>query len=327
MSLNKTMTSLMDSARKYFEVDNKLSIANLINLFNPNENLITNTANWGDPNFVNMNNSGILLTNDYYRGLRVIHSTQAWNSPQLKFNTKEGKTYTFSTYAKGNQEQPYGIYIFLTGESSPAIPSQLGGDTCVLTKDWQRYSFTFKAIRDATIHIRLEQATANDLYLAGYKLEEGSLATPLTETGGEVINPNLIADWANNLIDSRVSLSDGIISFNNPNGECSSADFYSIRRIKLTPGHTYRLNYRVRGTGYVRTFVYAYNDKETGDYVDNGHTVQLENSWQTVIYTFKYNPAEDNPSLIFSFRPGNADQDTRASKGEAADFCLVDISQ
>ena len=184
MSLSETMTSLMNSARKYFEVDNKLSIANLINLFNPNPNLINDTANWGDSNFVNINNSSVTLTNDYYKGLKVIHCTQAWNSPAFKFNIKEGKTYTFSTYVKGDQHQGFGIYIVYTGNPQVTNPSYLYGPAYVVTKDWQRYSFTFTAMKDTTINVRLEQDVPANLYLAGYKLEEGSLATPLTELGG-----------------------------------------------------------------------------------------------------------------------------------------------
>lgn len=184
VNLSETMTSLMNSARKHFEVSNELTIANLINLFNPNENLIKDSANWGDPNFVNINSSSVTLTNDYYKGLKVIHCSQAWNSPAFKFNIKKGKTYTFSTYAKGDQHQWFGIYVVYTGNPQVTNPNYLEGPTCVVTKDWQRYSFTLTALEDATINVRLEQGTNASLYLAGYKLEEGSLATPLTELGG-----------------------------------------------------------------------------------------------------------------------------------------------
>ena len=174
----------MNSARKHFEVSSKLTIANLINLFNPNENLIKDSANWGDTNFGNTSNSRVTLTNDSYKGLRVIHCTQAWNSPQFKFNIKKGKTYTFSTYAKGDQHQGFGIYVVFTGHSQVTNPNFFDGPACVVTENWQRFSFTFTALEDATINIRLEQVTDSNLYLAGYKLEEGSLATPLTELGG-----------------------------------------------------------------------------------------------------------------------------------------------
>lgn len=173
----------MNSARKHFEVSSKLTIDNLINLFNPNENLIKDSANWGDSNFVNINNSSVTLTNDYYKGLKVIHCTKAWDSPAFKFNIKEGKTYTFSTYAKGDQHQWFGIYIVYTGNPEVTNPIYLEGPGGV-TENWQRYSFTFTASEDATINVRFEQGADVNLYLAGYKLEEGSLATPLTELGG-----------------------------------------------------------------------------------------------------------------------------------------------
>ena len=174
----------MNSARKYFEVSSKLTIADLINLFNPNKNLISDTADWGDTNFWNTSNSRVTLTNDSYKGLRVIHCTQAWNSPSFKFNIKKGKAYTFSTYAKGDQHQWFGIYVVFNGQSQVTNPKSLESPNCLVTKNWQRYSFTFTAMEDATIYVRIEQGYDDNLYLAGYKLEEGSLATPLTELWG-----------------------------------------------------------------------------------------------------------------------------------------------
>lgn len=144
---------------------------------------------------------------------------------------------------------------------------------------------------------------------------------------GGVTKPNLIADLVNNYVDSQVSLSDGIFSFNKPNGGNARDDIFAIYSgIPLTPGHTYRLSYMVRGTGYARTYIYAYANKETGGYVDNIHIAKLEDYWQTVTYTFKYNPVENHP-LSFAFRVGRNDSDSSACKVEAANFCLVDITQ
>ena len=183
MSLSETMTNLMNSARKRFEVDNKLSIANLINLFNPNQNLIKDTANWGDSNFTNINNSYVTITSDTYKGLKIAHCTQAWNSPKFNFDIQKGRTYTFSVYAKGDQNQPIGIYMVENGNHQIANPNYMDGNLYV-DNNWKRFVFTFTALESSRIDVRLEQGTNDNLYLAGYKLEEGSLATPLTELGG-----------------------------------------------------------------------------------------------------------------------------------------------
>lgn len=179
--ITDSLTSLMDTARKYFEVDNKLSIANLINLFNPNPNLISDTATWGGSNFDNIiGNSNVSITGDTYRGLKVAKCTHAWDSPRFNFDIQKGKTYTFSTYAKGNNKQWCGIYTVETGSSEITNPNY-SYNKLFVTDKWQRYSFTFTALATGTIHVRMEQSTNDDLYLAGYKLEEGSLATPLKE--------------------------------------------------------------------------------------------------------------------------------------------------
>lgn len=175
------LTSLMDTARKYFEVDNKLSIANLINLFNPNPNLISNTASWGDSNLTNINGSTVVLTSDTYRGLKIVHCTASWNSPQFTFDVQKDQTYTFSTYAKSDAQQGGGIYTVYTGSQQFTRPNYVEIN---LSNQWQRYSFTFTPVKAGTVHLRLEQGINRNLYLAGYKLEEGNLATPLKDLMG-----------------------------------------------------------------------------------------------------------------------------------------------
>ena len=185
MSIVSTLTPLMDSARKYFEVDNKLSIADLINLFNPNKNLLKGSAVWSNDVFVNFNNH-IVLTDETYNGYKVVHCSQAWNSPQAVFNLKGGKTYTFSVYAKSDKDgEGANIYSWLTNEPYYSIPANINGGV-KLTTEWKRYSITFVPNMDFKSHIRMEQFANCNLYLAGYKLEEGSLATPLETVGGVV---------------------------------------------------------------------------------------------------------------------------------------------
>lgn len=180
MSIVSTLTPLMDSARKYFGVENKLSVGNLINLFNPNPNLLRNSATWSE-DIVNFSNH-VVITDEKYKGYKVVHATQAWNSPQAYYHLKKGQTYTFSCYAKSDKPGGARIYTIKTGETQSTNPSS--SISYQLTTDWKRYIFTFEAIKDFNCHIRLEQYNDNNLYLAGYKLEHGDLATPLTTVGG-----------------------------------------------------------------------------------------------------------------------------------------------
>ena len=174
------MTSLMNSARKHFEVSNKLTIANLINLFNPNENLLTGVKDFSN-DFINFN-SHVVITNEFYNGYKVVHCTQAWNSVQAYKHLEKGKTYTFSCYAKSDKENARAsFYMVKAGEPNYTIPNK---SPVKLTTEWNRYTLTFKVMNDFNCYLRIEQYNDNNLYLAGYKLEEGSLATPLTELGG-----------------------------------------------------------------------------------------------------------------------------------------------
>lgn len=181
----------MNSARKHFEVSNELTITNLINLFNPNENLLKNSNTFTGNDFVNFN-SNVVLTNETYKYYKIVHCKRAWNSVQAYKHLSKGKTYTFSCYAKSDKENARAsFYMVKTGEPNYTIPDN---SPVKLTTEWKRYTFTFKVMNDFNCHLRLEQYNDDNLYLAGYKLEEGSLATPLTELGG-VVNLVLTATF------------------------------------------------------------------------------------------------------------------------------------
>lgn len=190
MSLNDTMTNLMDSARKHFDINSKLSLGNLIQLFNPNPNLIEGAEDWSNASLNNLNTDAVFITTDIYKGMKVVQCKKSWNSPYFTFQVQKGETYTFSTYAKGDNNQAVGIYNAITGSNQITIPGYLDASLQVNEK-WQRFSFTFTAIEAGTIHVRMEQASNDNLYLAGYKLEEGNLATPILKMGG-VTKPVLI---------------------------------------------------------------------------------------------------------------------------------------
>lgn len=184
------MTSLMESARKYFEVTNKLSISNLINLFNPNPNLITGARDFSG-NWLSISN---YQEDGTYKGLKVLKTTTAWGAPYQAISCKKGKTYTFSFYAKeennvDNTEAT--AYLLPAGDNSYdalTLASGHSGNSILLQSNWERYAFTFTMNKDYVLYPRIESNNTTGkaiTYICGYKLEEGSLATPLTEVGGD----------------------------------------------------------------------------------------------------------------------------------------------
>lgn len=179
MTLSNTLTTLMDSARKHFEVNQKLSIANLINLFNPNPNLLTGIKDWSGA----WQQINTYTKQNTYKGLDVLYKKQAWSGASQSISLSPG-TYTFSLYAKSDIDETEAI-IYLLMVSSTSENISLASKAFSLTTNWQRCSATFSVTKEKTIAPRIELTQDTDsIYICGYKLEEGSLPTPLTELGG-----------------------------------------------------------------------------------------------------------------------------------------------
>lgn len=175
----------MNSARKHFEVSSKLTIANLINLFNPNKNLLTGAKDFsGDWTiYASYHEDGT------YKGMKVYKTTAAWSGIYQPYTCKAGKTYTFSFYAREENNTDNlnaTAYIQKPGEATNPF-SSITSNNFMLQPEWKRYSVTFTMNQDWELAPRIESnAEGVPSWRCGYKLEEGSLATPLTELGGGV---------------------------------------------------------------------------------------------------------------------------------------------
>lgn len=117
----------------------------------------------------------------YWNGLKVYSSTSDWYGIQYQYEVKKGNQYTFSFYAR-QQSENNSAYIVLsegsTGAHLACTEPYQKSDIHIGT-EWKRYSLTFQAIADGTIYPRVEQSvTNNTIYVAGYKLELGKVATP-----------------------------------------------------------------------------------------------------------------------------------------------------
>ena len=136
-------------------------------------NLLTGTkdfsGNW-------TNHYGWVNTGETFNGLSIFRNTgDAWSSLYQEIPVEEfGEgLYTFSFYARVDNQLLVSIF---TGNS--------GGRTFNMmpSEEMQRYSLTFRAEKQNKFKCRVEPNTTSNtyLYLCGYKLERGEIATDWT---------------------------------------------------------------------------------------------------------------------------------------------------
>lgn len=146
-------------------------------LLNDKTNLLLGTRNfsgdsWGNKTFWH-EEAG------YWKGLKVFSSTEIWFGLQYKYEVKQGQQYTFSFWARQEKDNGSASIVLSEGDKGDQ------GITTPYTRgvhigtEWKRYSLTFQVVADGIIYPRVEQnVQGNKLYIAGYKLELGSVATP-----------------------------------------------------------------------------------------------------------------------------------------------------
>lgn len=115
----------------------------------------------------------------YWKGLKVFSSTEIWFGLQYKYEVKQGQQYTFSFWARQEKDNSSASIVLSEsdkGDQGITTPYTRGVH---IGTEWKRYSLTFQAESDGIIYPRVEQnVQGNKLYIAGYKLELGSVATP-----------------------------------------------------------------------------------------------------------------------------------------------------
>ena len=178
MSLTDTMTRLMSDARKHFEVGNKLSIGELIHLFEPNPNLYVGTKDMSG-------NFGYHIGADSYHpgdcgwykdgminGLQIVSQfNNKWGGLYQYVNAKVGETYTYSFWAKSSKINPSATINFDDGTSHNV--------RITLTTAWKRYSTTVTITKDQKIDPRINTNISDSVMsIYGMKLEKGNIATP-----------------------------------------------------------------------------------------------------------------------------------------------------
>ncbi|MBU6001136.1 gp58-like family protein, partial [Lactococcus lactis] len=124
------------------------------------------------------------VTKETYRGMVIAATTWPWNSPRYQIQhaniLQVGKTYTFSTYVRNTSDTDTHVAPYY----EDGIVTSMGTTTPLPAHtDWFRVSITFKVIKDPTTSnsgLRWEGIYGvknGQIQFAGYKLEEGNIAT------------------------------------------------------------------------------------------------------------------------------------------------------
>ncbi|MEK1454952.1 hypothetical protein HC016_07840 [Limosilactobacillus fermentum] len=169
-------------------------------------NLLKGTADFRPDNLWQPLNAWV-RTNETYNGLIIFKgkTTEDWNGLCQYYPVKSGETYTFSLNAR--YESGTGksfLYIQLNSsqegqyKGTDTTPRSLGIN---LNENWQRYSFTFKASSDGYIKPRIERGDKNKniLEICGFKLEQGSVATPWTPNPADLATQSAFSELSQSL--------------------------------------------------------------------------------------------------------------------------------
>lgn len=153
----------------------------------PNLNLLDGTKDFSGT----WTNSSSWVNDGTYKGLAVKKRTAQWNGIYKTFTAPKDGTYTFSTYIKssGNAANIYRYGGVNTTSSQPIIQKLIGNNF-----DWTRDSVTLNLKANDSVWIRYEisgAGTDSILWVAGYKYESGSTATPYVPSSSEATT----ADW------------------------------------------------------------------------------------------------------------------------------------
>lgn len=155
-------------------------------------NLLTGTRDFSGE----WNTRDIWRNDGEYNQLIVKSSNTRYNGEGIKVII-DPVTYTFSCYAKGNEDSTYQIWIPSGGGDDPNLNfiKPKYNTTIRLTSEWVRYSYTFEFTGSNSITIcpRFEKTSDDEstTYVCGYKLERGSIATPWTPAPEDQFGRNL----------------------------------------------------------------------------------------------------------------------------------------
>lgn len=203
----------------------------------PNPNMLSGTRDfsgaWG--NGGNWVNDGTL-----YHGCKVMRSQgAAWAGlyPTVA-NVAMGEVFTFSAWVKATIPQGSVLRITLPDGSNTTTEPQFARITPIADGKWHRVAVTFKVTSTAVLWPRVECNTAGAvIYIAGYKLERGDIATDYIPQPGESGYEQFYHEAAR--IDYRTA-NDLIAEFNDRIRTRLANGVYQYKRIIFWDKHKHR---------------------------------------------------------------------------------------
>ncbi|HFI0143451.1 TPA: phage tail spike protein [Streptococcus suis] len=149
-----------------------------------------------------------------FKGLSVKKRNQVWHGITQAFDVVAGETYTFSAYVKSDLAEDKAYFFLLHRVLSLGTTATIQSREVALSNEWQRISFTFTVTESGKIAPRLERNNTNAyLYVAGYKLERGSIATDYRSAEEDLhvalATYKRTAEEASNELSRQIQLADG----------------------------------------------------------------------------------------------------------------------
>lgn len=179
MTLNSSLTSLMDAARKYYQINRKLDLNTLTSMLSPNENLIDNSDDFSGSNFVNTSPSRVKLSSREFYGLTVYDHSANSDGHGIQWNNQiKAGSYVFSVFIYCDVDTTIG--------KNALDVSQIYHIPFSIKKGWNRYVIPFTINSDAS-SLLLATWVSSAISFAGYKLESGSVATPYLKSDGTLV--------------------------------------------------------------------------------------------------------------------------------------------
>jgi len=129
------------------------------------------------------------LNEETYKGLTVRRRSASWWGLGQYYDATPNTTYDFSFYAKVSEAGNILEIFTLDSEdwNSPVVSLPVFANRAI-TSEWQRYSVTFTTMSGGKIFPSVSSNKDGvTIYVAGYKLEKGTTATPWTPAPEDVM--------------------------------------------------------------------------------------------------------------------------------------------
>lgn len=177
MTVSQILTTLMDAARDYYQVDRKLSISTLTNLLKPMPNLLEGTDDFSDSQFT-VNQKGPTRSDQNFYGLACFRLIGGGHGSGVTSNygIKPGN-YSFSFFLYSDTDSTERDAVDIAEQIHVPFNAKKG---------WNRYVLPVTITKPCTGVVVCNWASAGRL-IAGYKLENGKISTPYLRKDGMLV--------------------------------------------------------------------------------------------------------------------------------------------